>query len=115
MNDFVGKITPPIEGFADDPNEVIGTILSVALKIFFIIAGVTALYFLLWGAFDWITSGGDKEKISTARQRIGNAVLGITLIFVVLVIIATLEKFVFKEQFCFGLTCPIKIPSIGSP
>lgn len=112
MNDFVGKITPPVKGFADDPRQVIGTVLSVTLKVFFIIAGVTALYFLFWGTFDWITSGGDKEKVSTARQRIGNAVLGIALIFVVLAIIATLEKFVFKENFCFGLTCPIIIPSI---
>ncbi len=115
MNDFVGKITPPVSGFADDPRQVIGTLIGVALKIFFIIAGVTALYFLFWGTFDWITSAGDKEKVSTARQRIGNAVLGITLIFVVLTIVYTLEQFVFNERFCFGLSCPIEIPSIDTP
>ena len=44
------------------------------------------LVYLLWGAFDWINSSGEKEKLTKAQQKITNALLGMVLIFAILVV-----------------------------
>lgn len=65
---------------ANDPNVTVGNLVSNGLKIAFIFASLAVLVFLIWGAFDWITSGGDKEKIAGARRKIVNALIGLALL-----------------------------------
>lgn len=112
-DNIFGKITPPTGLFSGDPAASAGALLTLGIRLFFIFSGVTALIYMLRGSFDWITSGGEKEKISAAQQRIYNAIVGILLLVAVLAIVATLEKLVFKETFCFGLTCAIELPKAG--
>lgn len=64
----------------------LGNLLSFGIRIFISIAGIFLIIYLLWGAFDWISSGGEKEKISKAQSKITNAVIGIVLVFVVLTV-----------------------------
>lgn len=45
------------------------------------IAAILALFFLVWGGFKWLSSGGDKAKIDAARQTIIAAILGLVLTF----------------------------------
>jgi len=87
-------------------------ILSFAVRGFFIIAGLAALLFLLMGALNWITSGGDKEKTAAAQKQITAAVLGVILVAVVLAIVVTLEQVVFRKSICLGLSCSLTIPSL---
>lgn len=72
------------EGFGikafNNPNASVGNIVSNSVLIMYIAGGLAVLVFLLWGAFDWITSGGDKEKISSARRKIVNALIGMALL-----------------------------------
>lgn len=63
-----------------NPNASIGNIVSNFVRIMYIAGGLAVLVFLLWGAFDWITSGGDKEKIAGARRKIINALIGMALL-----------------------------------
>lgn len=87
-------------------------ILTFAIRMMFIVGGLAALIFLLLGALAWITSGGDKENVSKAQQKITNAIIGVILIAVVLAVIVTLEQVVFAGRICLGLSCPITIPSL---
>jgi len=87
-------------------------ILTFMIRGFFIIAGLAALFFLLLGALAWVTSGGNKENVEKAQQKIQQAVVGVILIAVVLAVVATLENVVFQRKICFGLTCAITIPSL---
>ena len=113
-DDLFGKISPPIKGIGGQPETVIGIAAGAGLKIFLSAAGIIALIFLLRGSITWITSGGDKEKLDKARSTLRNAVIGLLILFVILSGIYTLETVIFpNEQFCIGLTCPIKIPSIN--
>lgn len=89
-----------------------GDILTFAIRAFFIVAGLLALFYLLLGAIAWVTSGGNKENVDKARDKITAAVLGVILIAVVLAIIVTLEQVVFGGRLCLGLSCPISIPSL---
>lgn len=90
----------------------LGDVLTFFIRFFFAAAGLAALLYLLLGAFAWVTSGGSKENIEKARDKIQAAVVGVILVVVVLAIVTTLEKIVFNEQICFGLSCPLKLPSL---
>jgi len=63
-----------------NPNANVGNIISNFVLIMYIIGGLAVLVFFVWGAFDWITSGGDKEKISSARRKIMNTFIGLILL-----------------------------------
>lgn len=43
-------------------------------------SGIMLLVYLVWGAFEWLTSGGDKGKIENSRSRIMNALIGVALV-----------------------------------
>ncbi len=55
---------------------LIGSILSVVITI----GVLMLLLYLVWGAFSWITSGGDKGKVEEARNRMTTAVIGIIVL-----------------------------------
>lgn len=93
----------------------LGDILTFLIRFFFIIAGLAALLMLLLGALAWVTSGGNKENVDKARDKITSAVIGLVLIVAVLAVIVTLEQVVFGNNLCLGLSCPITIPSLLQP
>ena len=47
----------------------------------FIIAIIVALFYLIWGGFKWLTSGGDKGQVQAAREHIVAAIIGLIIIF----------------------------------
>lgn len=54
-------------------------IISNFLAIITIIAGVGFLFHFMFGAINWITSGGDTQKAAAARNTILNAVIGLVI------------------------------------
>ncbi len=90
----------------------LGDILTFAIRAFFVIAGLAALFYLLLGAMAWVTSGGDKDAITAAREKIQAAVLGMIMIVAVLAVIWTLEQVIFKRRICLGLSCPLTLPGL---
>ena len=90
----------------------LGDILTFTIRVFFVIAGLAALLYLLLGALAWVTSGGDKDAVSAAQQKIQAAVIGMILIVAVLAIIWTLEQVVFNRRICLGLSCSLTLPGI---
>ncbi len=89
--------------------------LTFIIRLFFVIAGVFALVYLLMGAFSWVISGGNKENLEKARDKIQAALVGVILIIVVVALVATLETIVFQKALCFGLTCEVTIPELLKP
>lgn len=68
-------IAKPSKGFAS-----LGDAVSNILTFAFAIAILVVLVMLIWGAFEWITSGGDKEAVGHARNRILNALIGLAVL-----------------------------------
>ena len=79
-------ITPPANA-GINPNTSIGVILSNVLLIVFIVAALAVLFMLIFGAFQWITSGGDKEAVKTARGRIVHALVGLAILALAFLIV----------------------------
>ena len=69
------------------PDQSIGSIISFLISFIIVIAFLAALLFIVIGAFQWITSGGDKQKVADARNHIIAAVIGLVVIALSFVII----------------------------
>ena len=70
-------ITPPEQGYKD-----LGNFISNMFQLAFAIALLLVLIYLIWGAFDWISSGGEKEGVEKARGKIVNALIGLAVLAV---------------------------------
>ncbi len=92
VKDIFGHISPPagMGSPTGDPISDLGRLLGLGINIFLTIAGLASLAYLLWGAFDWITSNGEKEKIQKAQSKITNAAIGLILVFVVFAVFGLL-------------------------
>lgn len=71
----------------------ISTFLSNGITLIYSFATIVLIFMLLWGAFEWMTSGGDKEKLSSAQKRIISAIVGILLFGVAFAVIRVLGTF----------------------
>jgi hypothetical protein len=66
------------------PN-IIGLIFVIGVIIFF--------FMLIIGAIQWISSGGDKAALESARGRITSALIGLVILFSALAIVSLIETF----------------------
>ncbi|VVA43588.1 conserved hypothetical protein [Candidatus Roizmanbacteria bacterium] len=116
IDDLFGGISPPaaMNVGGADPVQGLGKLIGFGIQMFIMVAGIFLLIYLLWGAFDWISSGGEKEKISKAQSKITNALIGIVLVFVVLTVFNLLAGNIL------GIIVPIdgggfeiKLPTLG--
>ena len=98
VEDTFGKVSPPpaLQGLINkDPSGAggISTILSNLIALFYGVAAVVLILMLVWGAFDWLTSEGEKEKLKGAQDKIINALIGIMLFAAAFAIIQVLGQF----------------------
>lgn len=87
-------------------------VLTFIIRGFFIVAGLVALLYLLLGALAWITSGGNKESVDKAREKIQAALIGVILIFAVLAIVGVVENIL---GLGLGVTKAIVFPKLINP
>lgn len=59
----------------------LGPIIGNAVTFILVIAAIISLFFLIFGGIRWITSGGDKAKVDSARQTITAAIVGLIISF----------------------------------
>lgn len=79
----VGDIlkNPGIPGLKYNVDTKIGNILTDALGIVFMLAAFLTFFWLVWGAFQFMTAGGDKQRLQGARSRITWAIVGLLIVF----------------------------------
>lgn len=81
-NNIYGCLQPPAGniGGGGDPVIETGNFFTTVIRIVLLAAALLVLAYLLWGGIDWITSGGDKEKLTHAQQKITQALIGIVVL-----------------------------------
>lgn len=85
----VGQIGNTVKLSADDPREIAGRIINIALGLL----GLITVGLILYGGFLYMTSAGDEEKIATGKKYIINATIGLVIILSAWAIVL----FVFKQ------------------
>lgn len=77
----------------------ISLFLNNLITLIYSIAAIIFLFMFIWGAFEWITSGGEKEKVSNAQKRIAHALVGVVLFAVAFAVISVVGIFTGFEFF----------------
>lgn len=62
-------------------------IISGAVQLFITICIVVTIIFVVWAGIKWITSGGDKQKVASARASLTWAIVGIVLVLIAILIV----------------------------
>jgi TRAP-type C4-dicarboxylate transport system permease small subunit len=65
---------------------IVGSIINIVFSLL----GIALFILLIWGGWEWMTSGGENKGVESAKTRIYNAVMGI----VITAIAYALAKFV---------------------
>jgi hypothetical protein len=73
--------------------DLVGEIFRNSYTIMLIITVVLCLIFIVYGAINWITSGGDKQKLESARKKITWAIIGLIVALSSFAIVALLGFF----------------------
>lgn len=92
-----------------------GNFLSTILTAIMAIAAISVFIFLIWGAFDYINSGGEKGKIDSARNRMTGAVMGLVVLATVLVIFTFIQQILGIELINFTPQSTSKLDPIVQP
>lgn len=90
------------------PGDAVSNLIGSVIQILVIISAFGVLIMLVWGALEWIIAGGDKDKISAARKRITNAIIGLVILALAGFIAALVGEIVGINPFG-----PLPIPRLG--
>lgn len=69
-------------------------VLNTIITLIFVVGMLGTLLYTLWGAVEWITSGGDKEKVGNARKKITTALIGLVVMAMAFVIVTLVGKLI---------------------
>lgn len=80
-----GDLNNIAEGCTPDPNAGQGDknltdIITTVVNIISIIVGVVAVIMIIWGGLKYITSGGESGKITSAKNTIIYALIGLVVV-----------------------------------
>lgn len=86
-----------------------GNIVSRAVTILMIVGALGSLFMVVWGGIDWIFSGGDKEKLASARKKITTALIGLAVLALSFFILNVFGKIVFLNPLA-----NFQVPGLGT-
>lgn len=73
-----------------NPNKIWVIAMNI-LQWLMIAGGYVALYFIIWGGFQFITAQGEPDKIKSAKNAITNAVIGLIIVLAAVAIVRTIQ------------------------
>lgn len=72
--------SPLTDGAVEDPGANIEAIISNVVGFLTILGAIFFIVYFLLAAFEWITSGGDSGKLTTARNKMMQGILGLVIL-----------------------------------
>ena len=74
-----------------EPGEFLARIVRFFIDFSLFVGIIVFLFMLLYGGTQWVASTGDKAKLTEAKGRIVNAIIGIMLLLLFFVILQFIE------------------------
>lgn len=76
------NIPTPLTGAGEKLFQIenVGTLVSAIVGTMLIISALLAFIWLIMGGLSWITSGGDKAAMESARNKITHAIVGLIIV-----------------------------------
>ncbi len=82
--------------------------LQNTFTLIFSVAALAVLVMMIWGGWEWITSGGNKDKIDAARKRIVNALIGLAILAIAFFVVRVVGNII-----GFNILGNFEIPFLG--
>ena len=76
-----------------------GTMFSSILNVVMLIAAILVFAYMIWGGVEWITSGGDKGKAESARNKLTAAIIGLVIIAASYAVVTLVVQFLGFNDF----------------
>lgn len=70
-----------------------GTMFSSMLNVVMLVAALLVFAYMIWGGIEWITSGGDKGKAESARNKLTAAIIGLVIVAASYAIVTLVVQF----------------------
>jgi len=67
-------------GIVSAPFSTFNNIISTIISIMTVVAAIWFIFVLISGAIGWISAGGDKASLETAKKKITNGIVGIVVV-----------------------------------
>lgn len=64
------------KGYATDFGNMVSSLINVVM----VAAALLVFAYMIWGGVEWITSGGDKGKAESARNKLTAAIIGLVIV-----------------------------------
>ncbi len=101
---YAAITNPALEGSLGDPSTASTgeTVFGYLINLWNIVISLGALMlllYLIWGAVDWITSGGDSGKVASARNKMVQAVIGMIILAFSFMIVGFINYLFFDGEF----------------
>lgn len=80
MDDLIGTVTNPLGSTGYGGISGVGLFVSNILRLFFVVAGVTALFNFIISGYSYMNAAGDAKKLSEAWNRIWLSLIGLVII-----------------------------------
>ena len=71
----------------------VGMLISALVGTLLILAALMAFLYLILGGIQWITSGGDKTHMETARNKITHAIVGLIIVGAAWAVMVLVQNF----------------------
>lgn len=102
MKNPFGKISPPpglsrFDPSGTNPGLAVGTFIQLALRTLIIIAGIYALFNLVFAGYAFMSAGDDPKKVAGAWAKIWQTLLGLAVAAGAFVLAAIFGKLIFDS------------------
>ncbi|HKZ35592.1 MAG TPA: hypothetical protein VJ242_02645 [Patescibacteria group bacterium] len=77
---IVNKAIPNLANY--DGGEALAKYIAIIWWLIVIVGGFAVLFYMAWGALDWIFSGSNQDRLKRAKEKMGSGIIG--LFFLVL-------------------------------
>jgi hypothetical protein len=74
-------------------NDFFNFLIQRSVMLVFIIGSLVFFFMLVTGAIQWMSAGGDKQALETAKAKITNALTGVVVLFASFALVTLIENF----------------------
>lgn len=86
----ITQVTPTTK----DPSQYILNIINKVQTLIFSVVGILAVIFIVWAGWDFLTSGGDEKKVTSAKNKLIYALVAIGVIAIAAALPAFVANFI---------------------
>jgi TRAP-type C4-dicarboxylate transport system permease small subunit len=76
-----------VGGMPEGGTNALANIVATGLDLLILTALILCLIWFIWGAINWMMSGGDKQKVNQAREKLVYSMIGLGVILLSFLII----------------------------